>query len=133
MSLFLQSNHFFLQHTESCSIPAARTDWTAMGALHGHITFYFVLALVLSSNHILAKAHKDFESESKAQADSQSLTKPAQKKTLYKSFAESVTTRFPDLWQAHRQGSPSRFHTYMNPNLHTILSFKQLNQSLTQH
>uniref|UniRef100_B9N4K7 Pectinesterase inhibitor domain-containing protein n=1 Tax=Populus trichocarpa TaxID=3694 RepID=B9N4K7_POPTR len=34
-----------------------------MGSLHGHITFYFVLALVLSSNHILAKAHKDFESE----------------------------------------------------------------------
>ncbi|KAL3591155.1 hypothetical protein D5086_009795 [Populus alba] len=47
-------------------------------------------ALVLSSNHILAKAHKDFESESKAQADFQSLTKTAQKKTLYKSSAESV-------------------------------------------
>lgn len=61
-----------------------------MGSLHGHITFYFVLALVLSSNHILAKAHKDFESESKAPADFQSLTKLAQENTLYKSSAESV-------------------------------------------
>jgi hypothetical protein len=61
-----------------------------MGSLHGHITFYFVLALVLSSIHILAKAHKDFESESKAPADFQSLTKLAQENTLYKSSAESV-------------------------------------------
>jgi len=35
-----------------------------------------------------------------------------------------VTTRFPDPWPAHRQGSPPRFHTYANPNLHTNLSFK---------
>ena len=34
---------------------------------------------------------------------------------------------------AHRQGSPPRFHTYANPNLRTILSFKQLNHSSTQH
>ncbi|KAG5244771.1 invertase inhibitor [Salix suchowensis] len=34
-----------------------------MGSLHGHIPFYLVLVLVLSSNHILAEAHKDFKSE----------------------------------------------------------------------
>jgi len=33
-----------------------------------------------------------------------------------------VTTRIPDPRQAHRQGSPPRFHTYANPNLHTNLS-----------
>ncbi|KAJ6775429.1 PECTINESTERASE INHIBITOR-LIKE [Salix purpurea] len=61
-----------------------------MGSLHGHIPFYLVLVLVLSSNHILAKAHKDFKSESKAQADFKSLIKLAQKKTLHTSSTESV-------------------------------------------
>ena len=35
---------------------------------------------------------------------------------------ETVTTRIPDPWPAHRQGSPPRFHAYANPNLHTNLS-----------
>ncbi|KAJ6414049.1 hypothetical protein OIU84_006792 [Salix udensis] len=61
-----------------------------MGSLHGHIPFYLVLVLVLSSNHILAEAHKDFKSESKAQADFKSLIKLAQKKTLHTSSTESV-------------------------------------------
>ncbi|KAJ6397468.1 hypothetical protein OIU77_018475 [Salix suchowensis] len=61
-----------------------------MGSLHGHIPFYLVLVLVLSSNHILAEAHKDFKSESKAQADFKSLIKLAQKKTLHTSSTESA-------------------------------------------
>jgi hypothetical protein len=39
-------------------------------------------------------------------------------------WISNVTTWFSDLWPAHRQGSPPRFHTFANPNLHTSLSFK---------
>ncbi|CAK7340616.1 unnamed protein product [Dovyalis caffra] len=46
-----------------CTIGLALTF--QMGYLHGHVPFYFVLILLLSSNHILANAHKGPISESK--------------------------------------------------------------------
>ncbi|KAJ6683081.1 PECTINESTERASE INHIBITOR-LIKE [Salix koriyanagi] len=40
-----------------------------MGSFHGHIPFFFVVVLVLSSNHILVDAHNDTTSRIKVEAD----------------------------------------------------------------
>lgn len=68
-----------------------------MGSLHGLIPFCFVLVLVLSSNHLIAKAHKNSTNQIKVEADFKIIAELAGKNAIpnadFKGLAKLALTK----------------------------------------